>query len=141
MRDEIVLDASVVADWLFPGPRLELTLAFVRPNLRKIAPDLIFAEFISVAAKAVRRGLIAETIAWEAVERLPALIDDVAPLSDLALPAYDLATRHGFSTYDGVYLALALRRDRPLITADAKLARRAVDVGLARHVRLVSLES
>jgi predicted nucleic acid-binding protein len=141
MRDEVLLDASVVADWLFPGPRLELTLAFVRPELRKIAPDLIFAEFISVAAKAVRRGLVSETIAWAAVERLPALIDDVAPLGDLALPAYALATRHGFSTYDGVYLALALRRNRPLVTADAKLARRAIEVGLAGHIRLVSPES
>ena len=140
MRDEVVLDASVVADWLFPGPRLELALVFVQSDARKIVPDLIFVEFASVAAKVVRRGLVSKAVARDAVERLPALIDDVAPLSDLAAAAYDLATRHGFSVYDGVYLALAQRRGLALVTADAKLARRAVECGLADHVRLLTPE-
>jgi predicted nucleic acid-binding protein len=140
MSDEVVLDASVATDWLLPGPRSAIALAFVRLGERRIAPDLIFAEFASVAAKFTRRGLIQQRVAREAVERLPQLIDDVAPLGDLAGPAYDLAARHGFSAYDGVYLALAVRRGLRLVTADAKLARRAEQSGLADHVRLLSPE-
>lgn len=140
MRDEVVLDASVAADWLFPGSRLELALTFAKSDARTVVPDLIFAEFASVAVKLVRRGLISKIIAREAVEQLPTLIDEVAPMSDLAAPAYDLATRHGLSAYDSFYLALARQRGVPLVTADAKLARRAVDIGMADNVRLLSPE-
>jgi predicted nucleic acid-binding protein len=80
-------------------------------------------------------------VARAAVERLPELIDEIAPLGDLAGLAYDLATRYGFSAYDSLYLALARRRGLRLVTADAKLAKRAVEIGLADHVRLLSPES
>ena len=141
MSDEIVLDASVAVDWLLPGPRSAPALAFVRLGARRIAPDLIFAEFASVAAKFVRRGLTSKAVARDAVQQLPDLIDEIAPLGGLAGPAYDLAARHGFSVYDSIYLGLARRRDLVLVTADAKLARRAVDIGMADHVRLLTSES
>jgi predicted nucleic acid-binding protein len=141
MSDEVVLDASAAVDWLLPGPSSPATLTVLHAGVRRVAPDLIFAEFASVATKFVRRGLTSKVVARLAVERLPALIDEVAPLGDLAGPAYDLATLHGFSAYDGVYLALARRRGLRLVTADAKLARRAVECGLADHVHLLSPES
>jgi predicted nucleic acid-binding protein len=141
MSDEIVLDASVAVDWLLPGPSSPTALAFVRQGARRIAPDLIFAEFASAAIKFVRRGLTPTGVARDAVERLPRLIDEIAPLGDLAGPGYDLATRHGFSAYDAVYLALAKQRGLVLVTADAKLARRAGECGLADHVRLLTPES
>jgi predicted nucleic acid-binding protein len=62
-------------------------------------------------------------------------------MGDLAGSAYDLAAGLGFSAYDAVYLALARRRGIRVVTADAKLARRAVDIGMADHVRLLSPES
>ena len=140
MSDEVVLDASVAVDWLLLGPGSAVALTFMRLGARRIAPDLIFAEFASVATKYVRRGLTSKRVARDAVERLPQLIDEVAPLSDLAGPAYDLAARHSFSAYDAIYLALALRRDLAVVTADAKLARRAAECGLAAHVRLLTPE-
>ncbi len=112
----------------------------MRSDARRVAPALIFAEFASVAAKVVRRGLIADATVRNAVERLPKLIDEIAPLGDLAGSAYDLATRCGFSVYDAFYLALARKRGLRLVTADAKLARRAVEVGLADHVSLLVAE-
>lgn len=141
MRDEVVLDASVAVDWLLPGPGSAVALAFVRLGARRIAPDLIFAEFASAATKFVRRGLAPKEVARAAVERLPGLIDEIAPLGDLAGLAHDLAVRHGFSAYDGLYLALARRRGLRLVTADAKLARRAAESGFADYVRLLSPES
>jgi predicted nucleic acid-binding protein len=141
MSDEIVLDVSVAVDWFLPGPRSAVALAFLQGRARRIAPELIFAEFVSVTAKFARRGLTPEADARAAVERLPQLIDEVAPLSELAAPAYDLATRYSFSAYDAVYLALALRRGLRLVTADAKLARRAVDAGFAASVCHLTPES
>ncbi|WP_426010101.1 type II toxin-antitoxin system VapC family toxin [Caulobacter sp. DWR2-3-1b2] len=141
MSDEVVLDASVAVDWLLPGPGSAAALTFMRLGARRIAPDLIFAEFASAATKFVRRGLTSKADARAAVERLPRLIDQVASLGDLAGPAYDLATSRGFSAYDSLYLALALRRGLRLVTADAKLARRAADVGFSAHVHLLTPES
>lgn len=140
MSDEVVLDASVAVNWLLSGSRPGGTLPFFRAEVRRSAPDLIFAEFVFAASRLVRRGLVSKVAARETIEKLPYLLDEVAPLSDLAVSAYDLAARYSFSTYDATYLALALRRDVPLVTADAKLARRAVDVGLVGHVRLLTSE-
>ena len=36
--------------------------------------------------------------------------------------------RHNFSFYDGLYLALALMLDEPMLTFDARLARAGVDL-------------
>ena len=140
MNDDVVLDASVVANWLLASARPAEALSFFQSYALRSAPDLIFAEFVSVASRLVRRGLVSKMTARDAVERLPLLIDEIASVADLAGPAYDLTERYGFSAYDSVYLALALRRDRPLVTADAKLARRAIDMGLADHVRLLTPE-
>ena len=140
MGDEVVVDASVAVDWLLPGAGSAAAAALVRGGERRVAPELIFVEFNSAAARFVRRRQVSDAVAREAIRRLPDLIDEASGLGDLASPAYDLAARHGFSTYDAVYLALALRRGVPLVTADAKLARRAVEVGLAGHVRLLTSE-
>ncbi len=141
MTDGIVVDASVVANYFFAEAKSSAAIAILRPARRRIAPDLIFAEFASVSAKFVRRGLVADRLARDAMEQLRPLITEVAPLGDLAAPAYDLARRYSFSVYDGVYLALARARGLPLVTADARLARRAVEVGWADHVRLLTPES
>lgn len=141
MTDEVVLDASVAVDHFFPQPGSQAAWALFQTDVRVIAPDLIFAEFASAATRLVRRGQASDTLARVAVEQLRLLIDEVAPLGDLAAPAYDLARRYSFSVYDGVYLALARARGLPLVTADARLARRAVEVGWADHVRLLTPES
>ncbi len=140
MSDEIVLDASVAVDWLLPGPGSSAALTFLRLGARRIAPDLIFAEFASAATKFVRRGLTSKGDARVAVERLPQLIDEVAPLCDLAGPALELATGRGFSAYDSIYLALALRRGLRVVTADEKLAKRAAELGFSAHVHLLTPE-
>lgn len=141
MRDEVVLDASAVTDWLLPGPRSATALlTFANLRARRIAPDLIFAEFASVAVKFVRRGLVSTNDARDAVERLPQMIDEVMAMEGLAGPAFHLAARYGFPAYDAIYLALARQRDIPVVTADAKLARRAADLGLAGQVRLITSE-
>jgi predicted nucleic acid-binding protein len=138
MTDEIVLDASVVVNYFFHGVESNAAIAILRPARRRIAPDLIFAEFASVATKLVRRGGVADRLARDAMEQLRPLITEVAPLGDLAGPAYEIARRYSFSAYDGVYLALARARGLRLVTADARLARRAVEVGWADHVHLLS---
>jgi len=56
-------------------------------------------------------------------------VDDLAlrRAIDQVLP---LAVRHALSSYDAAYLELALRKNAPLATLDAGLARAARDAGV-----------
>ena len=99
-----------------------------------VAPDLIFAEISSVAAKRVRRGEVSRDLAQAAVEALGDLVDVVSPTRTLSLRAFQLAADHGLSAYDGVYLALAELRQTTVVTADVKLIDRASRRGLSNLV-------
>ncbi len=131
MAGEIVLDASVAAKCFFTEVGSDAARRLARSGVALIAPDLIFAEIASVAAKRARRGEAPREFAQAAVDALADLIDVVVPTRDLAVRGFQLAAEHGVSAYDGIYLALAERRGVRVITADIKLVERASRHGLA----------
>jgi predicted nucleic acid-binding protein len=135
MADELVVDASVAAKLYFIEANSALAEAALRAADRLIAPELLFIEMASIAAKYARRGLATADWAAGAVTSVGSLLDEAVPLTGLAPRAYALAEAHGFSAYDGAYLALAEARGMRLITADAKLCQRAVDARLSHLVR------
>ncbi len=135
MADEVVIDASVAAKCFFSEVGSDEARRFVAAGAVLIAPDLIFAEIASVASKKVRRGEITEQLGRDAVEALADLLDEIAPTRGLVRRAFDLAADHGFSAYDGVYLALAESRMIRVVTADLKLIDRTCVAGLAGLAR------
>jgi predicted nucleic acid-binding protein len=137
---EMVLDASVAAKFFFPEAGSRAAFALKRSGTRFIAPDLIFAEMASIAAKHVRRHGASLLMASSVHPGVCAFVDETAPLNELAEEAFDLAARYGFSAYDGMYLVLARRRGLVVITADVRFARKAAEVGLADHVTLLATE-
>ena len=130
MGDEVVLDASIAAKCFFEEPGQDAAIALVLSGRTLLAPELIFAEVASLAAKKVRRSEVAQDVARDAVNRVGELLSEVAPISGLAAQAFDYAVGHGFSAYDSLYLALAKARGARLATADDRLAARATQVGL-----------
>ena len=138
MPDDLVVDASVVAKLFFIEDQSDLAEAALRAAGRLIAPELLFVEMASGAATQVRRGVTSAERAVDAVTSVAELLDEAAPLSSLAERAFALAQAHGFSAYDGTYLALAEARGLRMITADQKLVRRAAEVGLGHLVRPLS---
>ncbi|MGH8161027.1 MAG: type II toxin-antitoxin system VapC family toxin [Gammaproteobacteria bacterium] len=113
-----VIDASAVAAVLFDEPEAEPILASISGAL--IAPGLIRYELASVCTtKCLRHPARAEEM--EARYHL---------LDELALGLYEpdweylpgLARRWALSAYDAAYLQLALSRQDPLVTLDARLA-------------------
>jgi predicted nucleic acid-binding protein len=58
------------------------------------------------------------------------------PAAALASRAFELAARHRFSAYDGLYLALAENRQVPVYTFDAAFARRASKSGFAELIEI-----
>ena len=138
MPDDLVVDASVAAKLFFVEDLSDRAEAALREAGRLIAPELLFVEIASVAAKQVRRGVTSPERAAGVVASVIQLMDEVSPLSELARRAFVLAEAHGFSAYDGTYLALAEARGLRLITADEKLVRKAGGVGLSHLVRSLS---
>ena len=137
MADEVVLDASVAAKCFFTEEGSDAARRLAGSGIVLVAPDLIFAEISSVAAKRVRRGEVSRDLAQDAVNSLGDLIDIVTPTRLLSVRAFQLAADHGLSAYDGVYLALAELRRTTVVTADVKLIDRASQHGLSHLVARV----
>lgn len=98
-----------------------------------VAPSLLWSEASSVLHGLRWRGLISPGLAAAALERL--LTAGVTRVDDreLLVEAWDVADRLGWAkTYDAQYVALARRRDCPLVTLDDRLSR-----GAGRLVRVL----
>ena len=118
-----VFDASVVVKWLLDDPLAEAARD-ARLALRPaVAPDLMVIE----VANALRRYVVQGELQAAAAEENLSVIKDVVELFDhapLLDEAFSLACRFNHSMTDCLYAVLARRLNLPLVTADAKLARK-----------------
>src|SRR5882757_7637817 len=117
MPDRFVVDASVAAKLLFTEALSDAAEAAMRAARSVIAPDLLFIELASIAAKRVRQGTSPPAMAARAMEMVDALLDESVALATLAKRAFEIASEHGVSAYDGAYLALAEARELRVLTA------------------------
>lgn len=131
---ELVVDASVALAWLFDdelSARADAALVRLEDSGAQV-PSLWQLEVRNALLAAERRGRIAPHQIEEGLDFLDELPIHVANDPDLDL-VVSLARTHHLSCYDAVYLALAVRRDSPLATLDAGLARAA----RSEHLTLV----
>lgn len=118
----IVVDASVVVDYLLGGPSPagdELARRFDDGDV-VIAPQLLDAEVGQVVRRYALRGELDDTLAEGLVRELVLLPIRRYPHAPVIVRAFDL--RANATVYDGIYLALAEAADASLLTADARLA-------------------
>jgi len=113
-----IVDASVVIKWVVDEVGSEEAAALRGDELQ--APDWIQVECTNVLwAKSRRRELTPN----EASERLALLLEApvaLVPASEVLERAFALAQELAHPVYDCLYLALALERRCPLITADER---------------------
>ena len=128
MRGERVVDASVIAAAFFPEEFTPQARRFLLETPRLIAPDHLHAEIASVAAKKVWRGETSEDVGAQACAALAGLVS-TTPSASLGVRAFEVASRHRFSAYYGLYLALAERRQAPVYTFYRGFAQRAIEAG------------
>lgn len=113
----IVVDASVALKWVVQEANTEAALALPRDH-NLVAPSLWLIETANALRRKVSKGEITAaeaTMAWSQLSRAPVEVSD-AP-DDMAA-ALDLAISLGHPIYDCLYLALAIRRDTHMVTAD-----------------------
>ena len=122
-----VVDASVLVEFLCETDQAEAVeerLAIEEHSLW--APHLVDAEVGQALRRAVRLGRMGAEEAGEAIWRIEELSIRRVEHELLVQVAWDL--RDNFSFYDGLYVALALMLDEPLLTFDARMARTGLDL-------------
>jgi predicted nucleic acid-binding protein len=129
-----VIDASVAAQWYFPGRLTAHADALLAGSCDLLAPGLLVLEIAALLASRVRLGEIDEQGAREVLSELRQVPFEWTPVSALVPAALALALRADLRLSDSIYLALAMQADCSLVTADRKLYEAARAGGLGRHV-------
>jgi predicted nucleic acid-binding protein len=122
-----VVDASVLVELLCETNQAEAVEERLAAEEHSLwAPHLVDAEVGQALRRAVRLGKMGAEEAGEAIWQIEELAIRRVEHELLVHVAWDL--RDNFSFYDGLYVALALMLDEPLLTFDARLARAGVDL-------------
>ena len=128
---ELVLDASVILNWLI-DEEIDPATAYLATSISQyevFVPPIWNLEVRDGLLMAERRSRITEDRLHEHLQdliKLPIDSDTDSNLED----AFTLARTHRLSFYDATSLKLAMRRDIPLATLDNALDRAATAEGL-----------
>lgn len=135
MSAAFVVDCSIAMAWLFHDEGTPRTADLLNrmTNETALVPGWWFIEITNVLAMAERKGRItpAQSDAFIAdLDKLGIERDDTAP--DRAFThLLGLCRTHRLTSYDAIYLDLAVRRNLPLATLDDDLRKTAKKLGVS----------
>ena len=114
----VVIDASVILKWVIPEADSEAADALLASEL--IAPSLWISESANALWRLTVQGTITKDVASKLLNALrDAPVTSVEPDGDID-SALALATDLNHPLYDCLYLALALRENTHVVTADKR---------------------
>lgn len=116
----VVVDASVVIKWFIPEVGSDAASRLLASEDRLEAPDLLFAEITNAIWKKVLRGQLTPDESRLLASDIENIAVGTTPCRVLAADAHAIALATSRSVYDSMYLALALRLETRLITADER---------------------
>jgi predicted nucleic acid-binding protein len=129
----LVVDASVAFKWYFEEPWSDAARRLLSGE-RLIVPRLFFLETSNVLRKRCERKEMSADDARATADSLAELPLEVWPDHRLVRPALDLALDFRVSMFDAVYVALAIRLQGQLMTADRRLVNALQGRPAASHV-------
>jgi predicted nucleic acid-binding protein len=133
-----VVDASVVLKWFVPEIHSDAAARLLSTTHQYLSPDLLFPEVGNAIWKKVRRGELTAGEGQSLAADVARIAVETVSTRGLMIDAQALAVTTGLTVYDAMYLALAVRLETELITADDRLNRTvAAHPMTAAHVRLV----
>ncbi|MDM9627305.1 type II toxin-antitoxin system VapC family toxin [Rhizobium sp. S152] len=131
-----VVDASAAIAWFVPEPEHVDADFLLGSSVRRVAPDLIFAEVANVLQRKVRLGQITPQQAVDGLTTLDHSIDVVLPSQALVKSGFALSRKLDHSVYDCMYLAATLSTDDSfLVTSDVKFLTKAHAAGEGGRIR------
>lgn len=119
---KVVIDTNVVAYYLLATePFVDEVRAFWHRPLDAAAPALLEAEVSNVLSMAARTGLIDKRGALSKLGMAARLGIRSVPIRRLWRAALARAMNSNVAAYDTLFVELAVRERKPLVTFDAKL--------------------
>jgi predicted nucleic acid-binding protein len=129
-----VVDASVAIKWYLPEIHDSEAQRLLSGGHDLLAPDLLFAEVGNILWKRVRAEQMTDMEAQTILQSLGDLPLLVVPSWPLVLLALEIACQTQRTVYDSLYLALAVREQAVLVTADAKFVHSIQITPMARYI-------
>jgi predicted nucleic acid-binding protein len=130
----VIVDTNVIAYYLLATePFVEEVRGFWHRPLDLAAPALWEAEVSNVLWMAARTGVIDKRMALRRLGMAAQLGIRSVPTRRLWRGALVRAMNSTIAAYDTLFVELAVRERRPLVTFDAKLLTRFPDVALRPH--------
>jgi predicted nucleic acid-binding protein len=136
-RAVLVVDANVAVKFVTEEPGSEAAYEVAIGPEPLIAPDWLLVEAASVMWKKVKRSNLLEIHAEENLAVLPEFFARLFPVIELLADALQLSFRTRHPVYDCLYLALAIREQADLVTADRKFYQAIQDWGNYDRARLL----
>lgn len=134
----LVVDASVAVKWFVRESLRDQAFDLVTPGISRIAPDLIFSEVGNALWAKMRRGEVSSGQARFAIASLEGFFDQVVRSEDIAVRALEVSTALDHPIYDCFYLACTEHAGGQLVTADARLIKKAQEAGMSEVVIALS---
>ena len=136
----MVVDASVAAKWVLPESGSDEAGRLLQPPAVLLAPELLRVEVAAAITRKLRQQELSEQKTAEAYaawrKTLAQGTVQLLPDEELLDEAVELSRRLRHALQDCLYLAVAIRHDIPLVTADRTLRNRAAPV--YANVRLLT---
>jgi predicted nucleic acid-binding protein len=126
----LVVDASVAVKWVLPEADSQRAIALCARGVPLTAPSLLIEEAANVVWQRVRRAELTRDQAIDAVRVAIGLMSTIVPVGNLYEDALRLAVDLDHPVYDCFYIAIALRNQAPLATADRKMSVLATRAGV-----------
>ncbi|MCI4409317.1 MAG: type II toxin-antitoxin system VapC family toxin [Thermofilum sp.] len=129
----IVVDASALSAFLL---REEGWRNLAGYFANAVAPDHVIKEAANAIWRATRTGILSDEESKKAFSLLLRMVGRnlvLEPELDYLEGAFTLSITYGITVYDALYVALALKRNLPLLTLDEKQKRVAATLGI--HVK------
>lgn len=131
MTDVVVVDASVALKWVVTEPGSEqaarLLADFVDGTVTLAAPEHLVGEVGNGLRKRMAQGLLSRPAALEAMQAIADVDLELVTGSERWFRSLRAAVDWSVTTYDALYVLLALDLDAEVVTADARLASAARD--------------
>jgi predicted nucleic acid-binding protein len=132
-----VIDANVAIKLFFEEEDSDVAELCMKQAELPTAPDIIWAETANVIWKRRRRGDINADTALAINQQVMVLPIQLRPSAELVPEALNLAVQYDRTVYDCLYLALAMKSDGVLFTADQRLVNALARGPLAKYVRWI----
>lgn len=131
---DLVVDASVAIKWFLPEIHSVAAERLLKPTYNLLAPELLVAEVGNVLWKRMRNQELTLPEAQAILKALASLRLNCVSHYVLIAPALEIANHTDRTVYDSLYLALAIRENCRVVTADRRFAQAIQKTPLANHL-------